>query len=109
MAISYSWIIPQLECKPIENGRPNVVVLIHWRRQAANGSHIVETCGTQSLALDSSANFTNYSAITEQQTKDWLEKAMGPERMNEIDAHLAACIAERVEPSMVIQPLPWME
>ena len=105
--INYSWVIAQLECYPLQDGKTNVVFLIHWQRQAMKGSYLADAYGAQPVFLDPSSPFTPYDKLTKPQIEGWLVDAMGAERVAELDAHLAAQIEAQINPPVVAPPLPW--
>lgn len=104
---NYAWAVSQLECYPEVDGKTHVVFSIHWRRQATNGAHTADAYGTQNLMLDPKAPFTPYDQLTQAQVESWLVKAMGAERIADIDAAIAKQIADQIEPPVVTPPLPW--
>lgn len=107
MANTYSWVIVQLECYPEHEGHNDVVFIVHWRRQASDGTHIADVYGSQGATLDAGAPFTPYADLTQAQVESWLVDAMGVERVAELDAILAAQIEAQVNPPVVTPPLPW--
>ena len=107
MANSYSWVISQLECIPQHGGLENVVMVIHWRRQATDGLHMADVYGTQSVTLDPLAPFTTFEQITKEQVEGWLADAMGSERIAELDANLDSQIDALINPPVIRPPLPW--
>jgi len=107
MASTYSWVIAGLECYPEHDGLENVVCTCHWRRQATDGTHMADVYGSQALTLDPDAPFTAFDDLTPAIVQSWLEKAMGEERVVELDDALDKQIANLINPPIVSQPLPW--
>lgn len=107
MATTYSWIISQLQCYPEQDGNQDVVVIIHWRRQASDGLYMSEVYGAQEVTLDPAAPFTPYDQLTQSEVESWLEDAMGVEEIVEMDAKLDAMIQSQINPPIVTPPLPW--
>lgn len=103
----YNWVISQLECYPQHEGRADVVFTVHWRRQATDGSHVTDVYGSQAIALDSDAPFTPFSQITKAQVENWLEGAMGLDKVAELDANLSKKIKDQKNPPVVRPMLPW--
>jgi hypothetical protein len=107
MATTYCWVIAQLECYPQHEGQTDVVMTIHWRRQATDGLHIADVYGTQGVTLDPAAPFTPFADITKNQVESWLEDAMGVERVAELDANLDKQIDALINPPVICPSLPW--
>lgn len=108
MTTVFSWSISQLECYPRHEGRDNVVFIIHWRRNAVDGEHIADCFGTQTITLDPDASFTPFADLTKTQVEEWLESAMGKDKISELDADLSEQLRNLKNPS-VVRPvqLPW--
>ena len=107
MSNSYSWVISQLECYPLQDGNEDVVFQIHWRRQATDGTHHADVYGSQSVTLDPDAPFTPYADLTQAIVEGWLKDAMGAERVAEMDAALDKQIEDLINPPVLRMPLPW--
>lgn len=107
MANTYTWIISQLECYPEADGKQDVVFIIHWRKQATDGTHNADIYGSQSVTLDPFAPFTPYADLTEAQVIGWLEAAFGTEQLASQIAALDQQIADQINPPVLKPPLPW--
>lgn len=106
MAITYTWIISQLDCIPSEDGYQNVVQTVHWRLRGVDGGHSAEVYG--SVALPGPGQpFTSYTDLTQDQVVGWVETALGPEQVLEYQANIAQQIASQINPPIVTPPLPW--
>lgn len=106
---TYTWIISQMECRPEQEGYENVVFLIYWTRQAKNGNFVAAISGTQNVTFDLDGTFTPYFQLTFEQVSNWLESALGPERIAEIDDALDLRINNQINPPVVVLPIPWVE
>ena len=107
MSNQYSWVISQLECYPEHEGQTDVVFVIHWRRQATDGTHTADVYGSQSVTLDPSAPFTPYADLTEAMVIGWLEDAFGTEQLASQIAALDKQIEDLIDPPVIRPPLPW--
>lgn len=108
MAISYSWVISQLDCYPEHEGRADVVFIVHWRRQADDGDgHTGDVFGMLPLVLDPAAPFTPYAELTFSQICGWVEDTLGAAQIAQLDANLDRQIANQINPPVVVPPLPW--
>ena len=109
MANSYSWVISALECYPQQDNHTDVVFIVHWRRQATDGTHTADTYGSQSVTLDPDSDFTPYADLTEAQVIGWLEDAMGEETLEAQTNALDMQIENQINPPVVRPPLPWTQ
>ncbi len=107
MANTYSWDVSLLKCHPQHENRKNVVFMVYWRRQAADGVNGVDTYGSQEIAFDPTAPFTPYENITLKQVEEWLVKAIGAKEVAAMDARLAEQLANKAASNVVTPPIPW--
>lgn len=109
MSNTYKWIISQLECYPQHEGRTDVVVTVHWRRQATDGNgNNGEIYGSQVIAFNPSEPFTAYLSLTQKQVEGWLEEALGADTLAVQEAILDQQISDLINPPIITLPLPWM-
>jgi len=108
MANTHTWVITELECYPSKNGLDNVVFNIHWKRYASDTSGRKADCyGSQAVELNKNSAFTAYEELTFAQVCAWLEDAIGPAAVVDMDAALDAQLAKQIAPLVVSLPLPW--
>lgn len=108
MSNTYTWVISQLEAYPEKDGHQDVVMTVHWRRQATDGTHNADIYGSQAVTLDAEAPFTPYADLTFDQVVGWLEGAMGAETLAAQEAALDQQIANQINPPVIRPPLPWV-
>jgi len=104
--VEFKWVIVQLDTKPQEQGLQDVVSLIHWRRNASDGSYIAESYGTMPCETPSSTDFTAYPDLTQAQVESWLEAGLD---LASIDSNLEEQIELQKNPPIVVLPLPWIK
>ena len=108
--INYSWVISQMDCKPKEDSMTDVVVTIHWRRNATDTfedkTYYADTYGAYSCGLPSGEGFTPYEDLTFDQVCGWLDSGLP---VNEIDLGLANQLELLINPKIIVLPLPWSE
>ena len=108
--INYSWSISQMDCKPKEDSMTDVVVTIHWRRNATetfeDKTYYADVYGAYSCALPSGEEFTPYEDLTFDQVCGWLDAGLPVE---EIDLGLANQIELLINPPIVVLPLPFSQ
>ena len=107
MPNTYTWVISQLDCYPEHDNHTDVVFVVHWRRQATDGTHFADTYGSQSVTLDPDAPFTPYANLTEAQVIGWLEDAFGAELLEAQKKALDKQIEDQINPPVTRPPLPW--
>ena len=108
MANTYKWVISQLDAYPQHEGHTDVVMTVHWRRQATDGNgHTGDIYGSQAVTLDAEAPFTPFEQLTEAQVIGWLEDAMGAETLAAQVTALDQQIENQINPPVVSLPLPW--
>ena len=108
MSNQYQWVISQLDCYPEADNHTDVVMTVHWRRQATDGTHSADIYGSQSVTLDAEAPFTPYADLTFDQVVGWLEDALGPETCAAQIVALDTQIENQINPPVVTPPLPWV-
>ena len=110
MATTYQWLISQLQCYPQQDGLTDVVIIVHWRRQAENitdnKTYFAESYSTLTLAAPDPANFTPYADLTKAQVDGWLDAAYD---VAAIDASLDQQIQNEINPPVIVLPLPWQQ
>lgn len=105
---TFTWIINQLDTKPTEDGLTDVVVTVHWTRNAEQyfgGEPIIVTSyGTMPCQTPSSTDFTAYPDLTYDQVCGWLNAGLDVEA---IDLGLQQQIDNIINPPIIVLPLPW--
>jgi len=108
MAITYNWVINQMDTKPQEGQLMDVVVVVHWTRTAeqyVGGEPInVSSYGTMGCETPSETDFTAYPDLTCEQVCGWLDAGL---QVAEIDLGLDAQIENIINPPIVNLPLPF--
>lgn len=104
----FTWIINQLDTKPQEDGLTDVVVTVHWTRQAEdildNEPLIVTSYGTMPCQTPSETDFTAYPDLTYDQVCSWLDAGLD---VPAIDLGLQQQIDNIINPPIIVLPLPW--
>lgn len=108
MAIINTWTITQLDTKPQEGDLMDVVVVVHWTRNATSQvedkTYIAFISGQFPCTTPSETDFTAYPDLTYDQVCGWLDSGLD---VNSIDAYLASQIENQINPPIVVLPLPW--
>lgn len=105
---TFTWVINQLDTKPTEDGLTDVVVTVHWTREAKQDFEeetiIVTSYGTMGCQTPSSTDFTAYPDLTYDQVCSWLNAGLN---VTEIDLGLQQQIDNIINPPIIVLPLPW--
>ena len=104
---NYTWVIERLDCYPERDGQTDVVFTVHWRLNAQDGEYGASGYGTVGVSYAPGQPFTPYADLTEAQVVGWVQAALGPEQVAQMEAALAANIAAQINPPVVSPPLPW--
>lgn len=105
---NFKWVINQMDTKPTEDGLTDVVITVHWTRNAeqfVGGEPIlVSSYGTMGCQTPSSTDFTAYPDLTYDQVCSWLNAGLDVEA---IDLGLQQQIDNIINPPIIVLPLPW--
>jgi hypothetical protein len=97
-----------MDTKPTEDGLTDVVVTVHWTREAeqyVGGEPILASSyGTMGCATPSSTDFTAYPDLTYEQVCGWLDAGLD---VASIDLGLANQIENIINPPIIVLPLPF--
>lgn len=104
MELTYNWEIVQLDTKPQEGDLQDIVTVVHYRRNATDGTFFVDSYGAMGCPSPSETDFTAYADLTQADVEAWLEQGLYVE---EIDARLLADIENKKNPPIIVLPLPW--
>lgn len=104
---TYTWVIEKMDCYPDRDGHTDVVFTVYWRLNAQDGEYSASGYGTVGLTYNPSSPFTPYADLTQAQVVGWVQAALGPDQVAQMEAALAANIAAQINPPVVSPPLPW--
>jgi hypothetical protein len=108
METVYSWQVSQMDTKPQEGNLIDVVVTIHWRRNATaidgDKNYFADVYGAMGCSTPSGTDFTAYPDLTFEQVCGWLDAGND---VPALDANLDAQIENQINPPVIVLPLPW--
>jgi len=103
------WYINQLECVPQDGDLTNFVVVVDWVRMAKEvvneKQYFGSVYGSQSFSKNDVANFIPYEDLTYDIVCSWLDGSLD---VNSLDLILDAQIDNKVNPPIVVLPLPFV-
>ena len=109
MATVYNWVISQMDEVPQDGSLLDVVVTVHWRRNAStevNGiTYSTGVYGTMACTTPSPTDFTAYPDLTFEQVCGWLDAGLDVPALN---AQLDTQLEDLINPPIVSLPLPWV-
>ena len=108
MEIVYNWVISQMDEVPQDGTLLDVVVMIHWRRNAITmvdgKEYIADTYGAYSCPLPTGTKFTPYDELTQDQVCGWLDAGLDVKAIN---MNLTSQLDQQINPPIITLPLPW--
>lgn len=108
MATIYNWVVSQMDEVPQEGSLLDVVVMVHWRRNATTEvdgkSYVADTYGAMSCPTPSATDFTAYPDLTFEQVCGWLDAGLD---VPALDANLDSQLENLINPPIINLPLPW--
>lgn len=107
MTATITWNISQLDCKPQEDGKTDVVVTAHWQCNGTQDTYSASVYSTCSFTLDPSAPFTPYAGLTQDQVLGWCW-ANGVDK-DATEAAVQGQIDSQINPPIIQPPLPWAQ
>jgi hypothetical protein len=97
-----------MDTAPSLDGLTDVVVTVHWRRNAnaidGDKTYFADVYGAMGCATPSSTDFTAYPDLTYEQVCGWLD---ADNYVPALDEQLDAQIENIINPVIIILPNPW--
>jgi len=108
MTTEYNWVVSQMDTKPQEGNLNDVVINVHWRREArtvdGDKVYLADTYGAMACSTPSETDFTAYPDLTFDQVCGWLEAGLN---VVGIDESLDSQIETQINPPIIVLPNPW--
>jgi hypothetical protein len=108
MAVSFTWTIERLECRPQVGELENVVSKIHWRIFGFEGEVQESVYGLADVQLDEEVVFTPFDELTEDTVVPWMQDKLGIDRVDGLKNSLTQTVNQRINRPVVPILLPWM-
>ena len=106
MATQFTWVIEWMQSKPAEGDFQNVVITAGWRCNGADGDYSATVYGTCNFPGPGDP-FTPYNDLSQDQVLGWCW-ANGVNK-TAAEACVAEQIQEKINPPVVVLPLPWAD
>lgn len=108
MTTTYEWCVSQMDTAPSLDGLTDVVINVHWRRNAVaidgDKTYFSDVYGSMACATPSGTDFTAYPDLTFEQVCSWLEAGLD---VPALDANLDTQIENQINPPVIVLPNPW--
>ena len=102
--MSCVWSVNEMLVKPIEAGKPDVVVTVKYSCTASADGKTSAYNGN--MGFDAPGDpFTPYEQLTQDQVLNWVYE--GGLNKDQTEANVLADLAEQINPPVVNKPLPW--
>jgi hypothetical protein len=110
MATTYEWVVSQMDTAPSLDGLTDVVINVHWRRNAVaidgDKTYFSDVYGSMACATPSGTDFTAYPDLTFEQVCSWLDTGLD---VPALDANLDDQIENQINPPVIVLPNPWAQ
>ena len=108
MAIEYTWNFNPLESYTTASGETDVVFNVHWQFCGSTGSYNSTIIGVETVTYQSGSTFIPFNELTKDIVYGWVTASLGQERINFFTASIAQQIAEKINPTILVQQAPWL-
>jgi hypothetical protein len=119
---SYIWKIKSIQCRPLIDGRQDVVSFVSWELTATSDQtkqvqgensmidmpYSATTKNEVLINYEKIDNFVPYEQLTEAQVIEWLIESLGDEKISNIKKQLDEEIFVDIDSQTVSKPLPWL-
>lgn len=105
MTATIAWNISQLDCKPQEDGKTDVVVTAHWQCNGTQDAYSASVYAACSFTLEQGASFTPYDQLTQDQVLGWCW-SNGVDK-DSAEAAVQTQIDNQINPPVIQPALPW--
>lgn len=107
MSATVTWMVERMDCYPQAEGQTDVVFTVFWRAKAKDGEYFGSAYGSQGVVYAEGSPFTPYANLTQDQVVGWVQSAMGPEAVDQINAGVLKQIEDQKNPPTISPELPW--
>ena len=103
MTTAYTWTFPAFDTAILEDGKANVVKVVHWRLDAADGTFSAGSYGTAAMEPPEPV-FTAFEDLTKKMVEGWVAAVLD---VDTLKAGLDAQLDALANPVSVTRPAPW--
>lgn len=106
MAFTYTWGVNSMESYPQAEGLTDVVCTVNWVCNGTDGTYVGAIVGSVGVKLDPLAPYTPYADLKEEQVVLWVQEALGPDMVIDIEKAVGNQITVNYYRPVVL-PNPW--
>lgn len=107
--ITYNWNCKQVDTRPIDGEKNDVIYNVHWRVTGATEQegeqYTYISIGTQQLNTKDLTDFVKFEDITHPQIVEWTKESMGEKMVSDIEANISSSIEENINPTSVLRTI----
>lgn len=108
MAITITWSIKQLDCKPQVGSMTDYVVMAHWLVNGTDGIYTGTAYGAVNFVEEiNKPNYIPFDQLTSAEVINWVKVSLGAEKVSKIEKAVADQITDQANPPIITPPLPW--
>ena len=116
MANTYAWSVLGMSAYPEYESQTDVVFMVSYQctatsatiNPATNTPYQSSNGGSISVSYVAGSSYTPYNQLTQEQVIGWVQAALGPEGVAQMEATCDAGIENQISPPIVSPPLPWV-
>lgn len=105
--MEYKWTILAMECIANKNGFDNIVKIVDWRLTASQNGISADYTWATDISGANTSNFVAYEDLTPEIVIEWVKKAVGAEKLSQIETDLAKTVKDTISPPITRPNLPW--
>ena len=102
---TYSWDCKTVDTYPTQGELTDVVYNVHWRLTGTDTTdeHSATVIGTQTLTVEDiqPEGFISFEDLTHAQVIEWIEEAMGEDRVADLKTSIDNQITDKITPKSV--------
>lgn len=106
--LTFTWEFPRFSAHPSLNGLNNVVYNIEFILTVSDGlGHGAQIFESVGISEPDQENFKPFNLLTQRVVQEWVEQALGEEKLYELKLNLFNQIQNQIEPPTVLLNRPW--
>ena len=105
MAVTYEWVIVDVEVKLQQDTMIDMVTLVNWRYQGSDGINTASVYGPTLLDPANPNDYIPFDQLTTAQVVAWLEQNLGPESIAGFQNQIADDLANGTNLTTVTKTL----
>lgn len=107
MPVTFKTFVQKYDVAPSLSGLQNVIVRVHWRRTATDGTFSVEEYGTLPLPPPNPQTFIPIASVSKEQMATWYSALTPADLIATANARMSAKIADLASPAIVPARPSW--